>query len=227
LSLDDADTLTYHQNKLKQAQKDLLKSQTTKKQDKLLANVACDYEDDGVTAGQNLSFMWNYLRKCKNNHAKNSLRPETCSNASTDARIWKSGPATLDPLNLHCYRFVLGHHLFNHKLSPYDEKEAKLIPSRHNSVQAQASTATPSTHPLFVLPFTLLEPTTQINKLFPDKPSGPSRSLIRCYKLEAGEAEFQSLLLLLFNGILLNMGIPRANYRLATLPHAAIDLQKP
>jgi len=70
---------------------------------------------------------WNYLRKYKNNHAKNSLPHETCSNASTDARIWESGPATLNPLNLHCYRFALGHHLFKHKLSPYDEKEATLI----------------------------------------------------------------------------------------------------
>jgi len=37
--------LAYHQNNLKQAQIDLLKSQTKKKQDKLLANVACDHGD--------------------------------------------------------------------------------------------------------------------------------------------------------------------------------------
>jgi len=56
LSLDDACTLTYYQNKLKQAQNDLLKSlaQTKKKQDKLLANVACDHGNDGVPARQNL-----------------------------------------------------------------------------------------------------------------------------------------------------------------------------
>jgi len=90
----------------------------------------------------------------------NSLPPETRSNASTDTRIWESRLATLNPLNWHCYRFALGHHLFNHKLFPYDEKEAKLIFSRHASVQAQASTATPHTHPLFMLPFTLLELTT-------------------------------------------------------------------
>jgi len=118
LSPDDIDTLTYHQNKLKQAQNELLKSQTKKKQDKLLANVACNHGDDGVPAGQNLGSMWNYLQKYKNNHAQNSLPPETRSNASTDARIWESGPATLNPLNWHYYRFALGHHLFNHKLSP-------------------------------------------------------------------------------------------------------------
>ena len=152
-----------------------------------------------MPAGQNLGSMWNYLRKYKNNHAKNSLPTETRSNASTDARIWESGLATLNPLNWHCYRFALGHHLFNHKLSPYDEKEAKLISSRHASVQAQASTATPHTHPLFMLPFTLLELTTQITKLFPDKSSGPSG--ITNQMLQAGDTEFQSLILLLFNGI--------------------------
>jgi len=109
-----------------QAQNDLLKSQTNKTQDKLLANVACDYGDDrdGVTAGQNLGSMWNYLRKYKNNHAKNSLPPETRSYTSTDARIWKSRPPTLYPLNWHYYTFALGHHLFNHKISPYDEEKA-------------------------------------------------------------------------------------------------------
>jgi len=74
-----------------------------------------------------------------------------------------------------------------------------MISSRHTSVQAQASTATPNTHPLFMLPFTLLELTTQIKKLFPDKSSGPSG--ITNEMLPAGDAEFQSLLLLLFNGI--------------------------
>jgi len=143
--------------------------------------------------------MWYYLRKYKNNHAKNSLPPETCSNASTDARIWESRRATLNPLNWHCYRFTLGHHLFNHRLSPYDEKEAQLIFPRHASVQAQTSTATPLTHPLFMLPFTLLEPTNQIKKSFPDKSSGPSG--ITNQMLQSGDDEFQSLLLLLFNGI--------------------------
>jgi len=160
LNLDDADTLTYHQNQLKQAQNELLKSQTKKKQDKSLANVICSHRDDGVSAGQNLGTMWNYLRKYKKNHAKNSPPPETRSNA----RIWESAPATLNPLNWHCYRFAFGHHLFNHKLSPFDEKEAKLIFPRHAPVQAQASTASPGTHPLFMLPFTLLELTTQISR---------------------------------------------------------------
>jgi len=85
LNLNDADTLTYHQNQLKQAQNELLKSQTKRKEEKLLANVACDHGDDGVSAGQNLGSMLNYLQKIQKNHAKNSPPPETCSNASTDA----------------------------------------------------------------------------------------------------------------------------------------------
>jgi len=143
--------------------------------------------------------MWNYLQKYKNNYAKNSLPPETRSNASTHAQIWKSGPGTLNPLNWHCYRFDEGHHLFNHKLSPYDKKEAKLISSRNNSVQAQASTTTSNTHPLLMLPLTLLELITHIKTHFPDKSSGPSGITNRM--LQAGDVEFQSLLSLLFNGI--------------------------
>jgi len=50
-----------------------------------------------------------------------------------------------------------------------------------------------------MLPFTLLELTTQIKKLFSDKSSGPSA--ITNQMLLAGDAEFQSLILLLFNGI--------------------------
>jgi len=48
-------------------------------------------------------------------------------------------------------------------------------------------------------PFTLLELTTQIKKLFPDKSSGSSGITHRM--IQAGDAEFQSLFLLLFNGI--------------------------
>jgi len=47
--------------------------------------------------------------------------------------------------------------------------------------------------------FTLFELTTQIKKLSSDKSSGPSGITNRM--LQAGDAEFQSLILLLFNGI--------------------------
>ena len=50
-----------------------------------------------------------------------------------------------------------------------------------------------------MLPFTMFELTTQIKKLFPEKSSGPFGITIRM--LQAGDEEFQSLLLLLFTGI--------------------------
>jgi len=177
-------------------------------------------DDVGVTPGQNLGSMWNYLRKYKNNHAKNSLPPATRSNSTTFnsttlnslqlyhpnslQRIYRcphlgKRACYPQPPNWHCYRVALGHQLFKHKLSPYDEKKATLIFSRRASIQAQASTATPHTHPLFMLPFTLPELTTQIKKLFPDK--SPGASGIANRMLQAGDAQLHSLLLLLLNGI--------------------------
>jgi len=78
LSLDDADTLAYHQNKLKIAQNDLLKSQTKKKQEKLLVNVACVHGDNRVPAGQNL---------CSGSAAAEGFSP-------TPPRAHWSGPET-------------------------------------------------------------------------------------------------------------------------------------
>jgi len=106
LSHDDADALTYQQNKLKQAQHNLIESQTKQKKDKLLANVISDNADDDASAGQNIGSMWNNLKiylsffhffAGTNPHSFTSLPADTYSNASADNRIWKSGPATLNP----------------------------------------------------------------------------------------------------------------------------------
>jgi len=197
LSLDDADTLTYDQNQFKQAQNDLLKSQTRKKQDKLLANVACDHGDDRVTVGQNLGPMWNYLRKYKNNHAKNLVPPLNL--APTHLLMPESGRSDLLPTTpligtATDSPWVTTSSTTN---SPHMTRQRR---NRHNSVQAQTYTATPNTHPLFMLPFTLLELSTQIKKLFPDKSPGHSGITNRMLQAaEAGDAEFQFLLLLLFN----------------------------
>ena len=183
LSLDDADTLAYHQNKLKQAQIDLLNSQTKKMQDKLLANVVCDHGDAGNTSGQNPGSMWNYLRKYKNNHAKNSLPPETRSNASTDARIWESGPLTLNPLNWHCYRFALGHHLFKHKLSPYDEKEATLISSATIPYKRRRPPPHQAPIPSSCYPLPYLNSPPRSRNCLQTNPLALLASLTGCYKL--------------------------------------------
>jgi len=63
------------------------------------------------------------------------------------------GPDTLNPLNWHCFRFAVGHHLFQHLLSPSDEKSAQDVAKLLPKMKEQASTATATTHPLFMTPF--------------------------------------------------------------------------
>jgi len=63
-------------------------------------------------------------------------------------------PATLCPLNWHCIRFAPNHHLFQHPLSPYDEKSAQDVAKLVPRMKEQASTATSTTHPLFMTTFT-------------------------------------------------------------------------
>jgi len=107
------------------------------------------------------------------------------------------GPPTLNPLNWHCFRFAPGHHLFQHPLSPYDEKNAlaqddsKILPR----MKEQASTTTTTTHPLFMAPFTPAELKHEIKKQSP----GPSDITNRM--LQAGDADFQGLILIFFNGL--------------------------
>jgi hypothetical protein len=71
--------------------------------------------------------MWDYLKLYKNDHVQSSLPKEVNENASSDPRIWKLGPLSLNPLAWHQYRFALSHPLQGHKESPYDEAEAKRI----------------------------------------------------------------------------------------------------
>jgi len=143
--------------------------------------------------------MWDYLKKYKNNHATSSLPQTTRSNASPDKRIWMKRPPILNPLNCHCFRFALGHHLFQHPLSPYDEKSAQGVAKLLPRVKEQASTATTTTHPLFMTPFTPRELKHEIKKLHPDKSPGPSGITNRI--LQSGDTDFQGLILIFFNGL--------------------------
>ena len=104
------------------------------------------------------------LRKYKNNHTTSSLPQKTRSNASPDKRIWMKGPPTLNPLNWHCFRFALGHHLFQHPLSPYDENSAQDVAKLFPRMKEQASTATTTSHALFMAPFTPKELKHEIKK---------------------------------------------------------------
>ena len=94
------------------------------------------------------------------------------------------GPPALNPLNWHCFRFALGHHLFQHPLSPYDERRAQDVAKLLPRMKEQASAATTTTHPLFMTPFTSDElknmrstNCTQTNR------RAPLASLTECYKL--------------------------------------------
>lgn len=42
--------------------------------------------------------MWDYLKRYKNDHAHSSLPKEVNENASSDSRIWKLGPLSLNPM---------------------------------------------------------------------------------------------------------------------------------
>jgi len=86
--------------------------------------------------------MWDYLKRYKTDHAQTNLPKEANDNGSTDARIWKLGPLSYDPLVWHRFRYALSHHLLGHKESPYDEAEAKHTEERsadtEHSVQPAA-----------------------------------------------------------------------------------------
>ena len=103
------------------------------------------------------------------NHTTSSLPQQTRSNAYPDKRIWMKGPHTLNPLNWHCFRFALGHHLFQHTHSPYDEEKAQDVAKLLPRMKEQASAATTTTHPLFMAPFTSKELKLEIQKLLPDQ----------------------------------------------------------
>ena len=66
-------------------------------------------------------------------------------------------------------------------------------------MKEQASTATTTTHPLFMTPFTPEELKYEIKKLHPDKSPGPSGITNRI--LQAGDIDFQGLILIFFNGL--------------------------
>jgi len=66
-------------------------------------------------------------------------------------------------------------------------------------MKEQASTATTTTHPLFMTPFTPKKLKHEIKKLHPDKSPGPSGITNRM--LQAGDTDFEGLILIFFNGL--------------------------
>jgi len=93
----------------------------------------------------------------------------------------------------------LGRHLFQHPFSPYDEKSAHDVAKLLPRVKEQASIATTTTHPLFMTPFTPNELKNEKKKFLPDKSPRPPEIINRM--LQAGDADFQALVLIFFNGL--------------------------
>jgi len=113
--------------------------------------------------------MWDYLKRYKNDHVQSSLPTEVNENASSDPRIWKLGPLSLNPLAWHQYRFALSHPLQGHKESPYDEAEARRI----DTLNIRNSLAIAPTDPLFTDPLHLKETQEALRVLNKDKSPGP------------------------------------------------------
>jgi len=77
-------------------------------------------------------------------------------------------------------------------LNSFQQDVAQLLPR----MKEQASTATTTTHPLFMTPFTPDKLQHEMKKLLPDKSPGPYGITHRM--LQAGD--FQGLILIFFNG---------------------------
>ena len=103
----------------------------------------------------------------------------------------------MNPLNWHYFRWALGHHLFQHPNSPYDEEEARRISTNHPRVSAAASSTSHSTPSVFTAPISAQELESEIKKLKPDGSPGPSGVTNRI--IQARGDNFQSQLLILFN----------------------------
>jgi len=81
--------------------------------------------------------LWDLLRRYKTDHVQSNLPTQTHDNASHDPRIWKLGPLTLDPQAWHRFRYALGHHLLNHKSSPYNEAAAQKLSTTYTPPQSR------------------------------------------------------------------------------------------
>jgi len=101
-----------------------------------------------------------------------------------------------------CFRFALGHHLFQHPPSPYHKKNARDAARLLPRVKEQAPNATTTTHPLFMAPageFTsneLKEKTKMLTDKSLSRPSGITNQV-----LQAGDTDFQAPVLIFFNGL--------------------------
>jgi len=116
--------------------------------------------------------MWDLLRAYKTDHTKSTLPEQTNDNSSKDERIWTLRPLTFDPLVWHRFRYALGHHMFCHKESPFDKKEALSIQSSATRIAHEIANSTHPIDPLFESPIHKKAVMDEMQRLTPDKSPG-------------------------------------------------------
>jgi len=133
--------------------------------------------------------MWDLLRAYKTDHIKSTLPEQTNDNSSKDGRIWTLGPRTFDPLVWHRFRYALGHHMFRHKESPFNEKQAFSIQSFATRIAHEIDHPL---NPLFESPIHKKEVMDEMQRLITDKSPGPDGVTNRM--LRSGGEKFNTLL---------------------------------
>ena len=96
--------------------------------------------------------MRDLLKAYQTDHTKSTLPGQTNDNSPKDERIWTLGPLTFDSLVWHRLRFALGYHMFRHKESPFNEKEAFSIQSSATRIAHEIANPTQPINPLFESP---------------------------------------------------------------------------
>jgi len=136
--------------------------------------------------------MWDLLRVYKTDHTKSTLPEQTNDNSSKDERIWTLGPLTFDPLVRHRCQYALGHHMFRHKESPFNEKEALSTKSSATRIAREIANPTHPINPLFESPIHKKEVMDEMQRLTSDRSPGPDGVTNRM--LRAGGERFNTIL---------------------------------
>jgi len=136
--------------------------------------------------------MWDLLRAYKADHTKSTLPEQTNHNSSKDERIWTLGLLTFESPVWRRFRYALGHHMFRHKESPFNEKEALSIQSSATRIAHEIANPTHPINPLFQSPIHKKEVMDEMQRLTPDK--SPSPDGVTNRMLRSGRENFNTIL---------------------------------
>jgi len=92
----------------------------------------------------------------------------------------------------HRFRYALGHHMFRHKESPFNEKEALSIQSSATRIAHEIANLTHPIDPLFESPIHKKEVMAEMQRLTLDKSPGPDGVTNRM--LRSGGEKFNTIL---------------------------------